>query len=343
MHKNKSKISIIDVANHAGVGVGTVSRAINNTGSISPKTKQKIMDSINELGYIPNRLAQSLRSQEYKNIVFFVNLEVTTFSRILNGMYTQFEYHGYMLSLCNIGESNILDKIKSYTSYQHFDGVILATPIEVDKELNEYLQSLDVPVVTFELSIPGLATGITVDYHSAVMQAANYLFSLNHRNIALLCGSTNIPTNIGIIGGFREAFANHNIELQEELIIRSNASSNKIIVNELSLLMPQIRRKEISAILCMHTAFLPQLLQVMKDAKIRYPDDVSLIAVEDYELTKLLDPSITVIKRPLFDMGKKAAETLLKYIQQPDLYGQLPSNIISTEFIIRESCKILKE
>ena len=343
MLKNKNKISIVDVAKHAGVGVGTVSRAINDNGSISPETKEKIMRSIDELGYIPNRLAQSLRSQQYKNIVFFVDLAIPTFSKIINGIYTQLDKQGYMLSLCSIGHSNILEKIKLFTSHHHFDGIILASPHEDDEELNEYLNSLGVPVVTFELSIPGLATGITVDYRTAVKHATNYLFSLAHKNIALLCSSTDIPSNRAIIDGFRETYEDNNLELAEDLIIRISGSANDFNVNKLLNLMPKIRSKKISAVLCMHRTFLPGLLQVMKDSQISYPDDVSLIAIEDYELTKLLNPSITVIKRPLLEMGEKIADILLQYIQNPDLYGKLTPYVVSTEFIVRESCKVLKE
>lgn len=71
MSRHKKQISIRDVAKHAGVGLGTVSRAINNKGSISPKTKAKVLKSIKELGYTPNLVAQSMRSQKYKNIAFF--------------------------------------------------------------------------------------------------------------------------------------------------------------------------------------------------------------------------------------------------------------------------------
>lgn len=343
MLNNKNKVSIVDVAKHAGVGVGTVSRAINDNGSISLETKQKIMQSINELGYVPNRIAQSLRSQQYKNILFFVNMSIPTFPKIINGIYSQLENEGYMLSLCNIGANNILDKIKLYTSHHHFDGIILASPHEDDEELNEFLRSLNVPVVTFELVIPGLATGISVDYHTAVKHATNYLFSLNHKNIALLCSSTDIPSNRAIIEGFKDSFATNNLDLDENLIVRINSSSNDFNTSELINLMPKIRSKKVSAILCMHRTFLPGLLQVMKDSQISYPEDVSLVAIEDYELTSLLNPSITVIKRPLLQMGKKIAEMVLHFIQKPELYGNSVPTVISTEFIVRESCKVLNE
>lgn len=343
MLKNKNKVSIVDVAKHAGVGVGTVSRAINGQGSISAETKEKIMHSIEVLGYTPNRVAQSLRSQQYKNIVFFVDLAIPTFSKIINGIYMELETQGYMLSLCSIGSNNTLEKIKKFVSLHHFDGVILATPREDDEELNIYLSTLGVPVVTFELSIPGVATGINVDYRTGVKLATNYLLSLQHKNIALLCSSTNIPSNRAIINGFSETFAENNLTLKEKQIIKISGSANDFKLNELIALMPKIRSKEVTAILCMHNTFLTGLLQVMKDSHIQYPHDVSLIAVDDYELTKLLNPSITVISRPLVEMGKKIAAMLLQYIDNPNLYCKLPPYSIPTEFIIRESCKIYQE
>jgi len=96
---------------------------------------------------------------------------------------------------------------------------------------------------------------------------------------------------------------------------------------------------EKTAFLCRHDEIFHGMFQVMKDHHLRCPDDVSVITLEDYEITHLFTPSFTVIRRQLVDMGVKVAQGLINYIQNPELYEKLEPYHLPTEFIIRESCK----
>ncbi|UUZ84697.1 LacI family transcriptional regulator [Paenibacillus sp. P26] len=136
---NKSKVTIKDVALHAGVGLGTVSRAINGAPGISIKTKKKIFESIQRLGYIPDQTAQSMRSNKYKSIAFFIDISNVSFTQIAKGIQNQLEDSGYTLSLCDIGQNNVVDKIASFLSGRNFDGIILSVPREDDEELQKRL------------------------------------------------------------------------------------------------------------------------------------------------------------------------------------------------------------
>lgn len=338
MAHKKNKVSIKDVAKHAGVGLGTVSRAINNKGSISPKTKAKVLQSIKELGYTPNRLAQSMRSNKYKNIAFFVDLSNPTFSRIAVGLFNELEKHGYTLSLCHIGKENVENTLESFLSGRLFDGIILA-PHRVDEALSQYLYSLDIPVVILEHEIPGFSRGVVIDYYGSVKQAMAYLFSLGHQQIALLTGSPHVLSNRSIIESYKDAYAEHNLKIDPNWIMQGNLAD--VYHREaMEGIIEKIGRKDITALLCMHTQILHLLLEAMKKKQIWFPRDVSLIAVEDYELTQLLHPSVTVIKRSLTTIGEKMADLLVNTINNPDL-NPIPPQVVPTQFVIRESCRPL--
>ncbi|MFZ4452662.1 LacI family DNA-binding transcriptional regulator [Salibacterium aidingense] len=341
MEKKDYKISIKDVAKHAQVGLGTVSRAINDTGGISEEKKQKVMESIAELGYTPNRLAQSMRSQKYKNVVFFVDLNNITFSRIANGIYSQLEEHGYMLTLCNIGSENVIEKISMFMSGRQFDGIILAPPQEDDEDLNEYLQSLETPIVTIEIDIPGIPNSVNIDYRTSVKKATNYMLSLGHKNTALLCGSSVVKSNSRMIDAFKETYKDQGLSVEQQLIMQRGTTETSTDAQMMLNLLYKIKNNEITAVLCMNTQLLHHLLQLLRDNHLQYPDDVSIIAIEDYELTQLLNPPLTVIKRSLTEIGERISQILINYINYPETYGELPAYNISSEFIIRESCKAI--
>ncbi|UUZ96935.1 LacI family transcriptional regulator [Paenibacillus sp. P25] len=194
---NKSKVTIKDVALHAGVGLGTVSRAINGAPGISIKTKKKIFESIQRLGYIPDQTAQSMRSNKYKSIAFFIDISNVSFTQIAKGIQNQLEDSGYTLSLCDIGQNNVVDKIASFLSGRNFDGIILSVPREDDEELQKLLAGVKIPIVTLDRDIPGLAPGISTDYSSSVKKATSYLLSLGHEGIALIGGRQENPAYKG--------------------------------------------------------------------------------------------------------------------------------------------------
>jgi LacI family transcriptional regulator len=336
--KNK-KVSIKDVARHSGVGIGTVSRVINNSDRIRPETRQKVLNSIKELGYIPNRLAQSMRSHVSKDIAFFVDISNLTFSRIATGVYQYLESHGYTLTLCHIGKNRetAFNKVKTFLSGRRFDGIILSLPNEEDETLNGYLKKQDIPIVTMDRDIPGLATGVVTDYQGSVRKAVDYLVSLGHRGIAMLNGLPIIRPSKLINRSFREALERNGLPTDDSCLFTGEYTRDFGAQTMLNLL-PRIRSGEVTAIICMHDEIFHGLLQVMKDCQLRCPEDISVITLEDYEMTQLLTPPFTVIRRQLFDMGEKVAQTLINYIQNPELYGQLDPHSLPTELIIRESC-----
>jgi DNA-binding LacI/PurR family transcriptional regulator len=336
-----SKITIKEVAKHAGVGIGTVSRAINGATGISTRTRNKVLESIQQLGYTPDRIAQSMRSQKFKNIAFFIDISNVAFAQIAKGIHYELEHLGYTLSLCDIGNNNVIDKVNSFLEGRRFDGIILSVPRENDQELQELFSLIKIPIVTLDRDVPGLPAGIITDYKSSVKKATQYLLSLGHRGIALVGGSSNIrPTRVSI-AGFREAYDEYGISCPPDLIIGGEFTSEfgRRVMFEL---LQKIHLKEVTAIFSLNNQIFSGILQVMRENGLDYPGNVSLVTIEDSELTQLLKPAVTVIRRPLVEMGKSVARVLTRYIEDPNLYGKQSPMVIPTEFIVRDSCKDIR-
>jgi LacI family transcriptional regulator len=335
--EGNEKITIKDVAKDAGVGLGTVSRAINGKPGVSAKTRERILRSIEKLGYVPDLTAQSMRSNKYKNIAFFANVTNVAFSRISKGIQQRLDQLGYTLSFCDIGETDVSEKIKSFLTGRKFDGIILSLPREDDEELNIFLRDLHTPIVTLDRDISGLSGVVLIDYYSSVKRATEYLHSLGHHHIALLVGSHKIrPTRVSI-DAFKDVMTQKGYNDLDNQIYEGNITieSGQELMTDI---LPQIKSGNITALLIMNNQIFQGVLQVMRNHQLNYPDDVSIITVEDNELTKLLDPPITVIKRPLVEIGKSLSSLLIELIENPNQHNRYRTLTIPTEFIVRDSC-----
>lgn len=328
-----------DVAKHASVGLGTVSRAINNSPRITPETKKKVFDSIRALGFVPDPVAQSMRSLKYRNIAYLVgDISNPAFAQYAKGIQEYLETMGYTLSLCNTGDEDVAEKVRSFLEGRKLDGVILSLPREDDQKLLELLGEIHVPIVTLDRDVPNVPAGIITDYYSSILEATQYLIQLGHKGIALLTGTRNIrPTRVSI-DGFREAFRVNSLPFSDDFILEGELTT-QFGIKAMKRLLPDIRKGKITAVITLSHQIFQGVLRVMRDNEVDYPRDVSLITVEDSELTQLLKPAVTVIKRPLIESGHKIAKLLTQYIQKPELMGKASPISVSTEFIIRNSCR----
>lgn len=332
------KITIKDVAKHAGVGVGTVSRVINGSNNVSPNMKKKIFKSIEALGYIPDYVAQSMRTQKYKNIAFFADISNSIFAQIAKETQIGLEQYGYTLSLCSIGDKDVANKILSFLEGRRFDGIILSIPKEDDSDLIRSLSNIDIPIVAINRDVPNISASVFTDYYSSVKEAISYLLCLGHRNIALIGGDMQIrPTREGI-KAYRDAYRLNN-QVPNESLIKSGKLTSESGEEIFEELLPTIKNGEVTAVLSLNNQMFYGILRVMRKANLQYPKDLSVITFEDSELMELLDPPLTVIHRPIKDIGVSIVKMLIKCIEEPELNGKLDPIVIPTEFIIRDSCR----
>jgi LacI family transcriptional regulator len=334
-------ITIKDVARHLGMGIGTVSRAINQQEGVSQRTKEKVFKVIDELGYTPNRVAQSMRTNKYNNIAFFIDISNIAFAQIAKGISDFLDDHGYFLTLYNLGNRDIRNKIETFIKDNRYDGIILSLPREDDEEIRTMLNLTKVPIVTLDRDIEGIPAGVTTDYLGSVVKATEYLLSLGHRGIALLTGTNKIRPTRESIKGFRTAFQNFGIPFEHSRILEGELTPS-FGRQSMVQLIPLIREGSITAVFSLNEQVFRGVLQVLRDHDLSYPDEVSLITFEDSELPELLKPSVTAVSRPLYEMGTRVAQLLITYIQDTNLYGKLPPSVIQNQLFIRNSCKHLK-
>ena len=169
---------------------------------------------------------------------------------------------------------------------------------------------------------------VGVDYEKDAFRAISYLISLGHENIALLTGVPNAPVTSKVIKGYKRAFENSALEIRDSLIVNADYDYQmayekaRIIIN---------KNPSVTSFFIGGYEMAPGCLKAIKDLGLNVPGDISIVAYIDNEIMALLDPPLTAIKIPYYDLGKKAAELLLE--DNPEKKRV----IFETELVVRGS------
>lgn len=328
--------TIKDVASKAGVSYSTVSRAINGKKGVKPEIREKVLKIANELNYFPHSSAKAL-VQKRVGVLGVIIPRTSEFvfqnpfySQILLGLSTVANTYQYQLML---SINNQVDVASLYYRRQ-VDGIIVIANRINDKQLIK-LHDDGIPVV----AVPGFPadSGIAIpsvnsENSKSVYRAVNYLMGLGHKRIAFILGMLDSLYSIERLAAFKQAFADSGADYDENLIKESDFSKNAGFrcMGEL-LDMPEPP----TSVICMSDSLTPGALHQIHRRKIRIPKDISVLAIGCSDMYELLNPPLTTIRTPVSDIGKTAAELLIKNIE-----GKNPGEkniILDADLIIRES------
>ncbi|MCQ6560687.1 LacI family DNA-binding transcriptional regulator [Paenibacillus mendelii] len=339
MEKDRKKITIKDVAKHAGVGVGTVSRVLNGSAEASHAVKLQVEKSIAELGYKRSSVARSLRTQRTNAIAFFVtDISNVAFSTIAKGIHQVLEEQDYHLILYNTGNDKVKEKLIEAFEERKFDGMILSLPQEMDSGFAGQLKEERIPYFLLDREIQGVqANAVLSDYYNGIRQATEYLISLGHTKIGFMTSDSDIRPARESIRGYVDALKLNDLPVQPELMKRGDFT----VEYGSAALKELIHDSGITAVIAGSNQLLVGCIETVRELKLDIPSELSVIGFEDSDFTRLLNPAITVVKRPLIQIGNQIAHLMLQRIKQEESGSSnldAVSTIIPTELVIRDSC-----
>lgn len=324
-------MNIRDVAKRAGVAPITVSRCINRTGYCSPETREKVETAIEELKYIPNRLASGLRSKK-SNTLALILTDITNpfFTTIARGVEDTAGHAGYTVIFCNTDES--LSKEKKYVHMlleKRVDGIILVPALSTADSVN-LIQKHDIPVVVLDRKIPHVEVDtVRCDSEKGAYELTCLLISLGHRSIALINGPTGVSTSRDRLSGYRKAFKEANVAYQKQLVF--SGAFTKESGYELSLKALSSQPNP-TAIFATNNFIATGALEAIYQIGMRIPEDIALVGFDDSPVSATL----TVAAQPAYEMGRLATEILVK-----NLEGTVPEPhqevLLTAEIKIRQS------
>lgn len=330
-------VTIKDVAKKAGVGLGTVSRVLNNHPSVSKETRKKVLDAIKELDYNPNAIARSLKIKSTKSIgVMIPDISSAFYSDIVRGIEDIANQYKYNIILLNTDlkrekekESLIMLKEKKA------DGILFISNTINDK-LKKDFRSINIPLVLVATKDENNEFySVTIDNEKAAYIATEYLIKLGHKRIAMLAGKKDDP-NAGIprINGYKRALKEHGIEVDDNLILHGDYKFKSGFQNMLKFL--KLKDKPTAIFAASDTMAVGAASCAMQHG-FNIPRDFSIIGFDGIELAQYFYPPITTIKQPRYAMGAKGMEKLLKLIQGEEVEK---GEVLGVELIERSSCKL---
>jgi LacI family transcriptional regulator len=308
---SKKKINIYDVAERADVGIGTVSRVLNNSDKVKAETREKILKVMQELNYRPNKVAQNLAKQKANAIAVIVPSFIDHFFvEVLKGIQDALTEENIDLVLHKIDlNENRMDKILEIVHSRKVDGIASVT-MDISQTEHKELKNAGIPVV--------IADEFSSDFHSIYFDdvkggkmAVDYLFDLGCRKIAFINGDINSLHGQKRLEGVKRSFKNNRLPINHKLIKDGNFHTEDGYHSMQEIL--ELPEKEWpTAVFAASDNQAIGVLEAMEEKGLKAPDDIAVIGYDNIELAKYL--KITTIWQPMYQLGHLAIEVLLKAI-----------------------------
>ena len=330
--------TILDVAEAAGVAVGTVSRVINRNGPVSAKAIHAVNAAIKQLNYQPDAAAQSLRSRNSKVIGCLIpDIANPAFAVLTKAAEQVFRSAGYNLFIASSDsvksrELEILDVFRQ----RRVDGVLVSVIDERNGLVSDALSAMGVPIVALDRELTVDADSICYTHADGMAAAVEYLFELGHRRIALITGNNQILPTRERIRGYKHAFKHAGVPVDRELI-RTGIISEQHGANEGNALLALASPP--TAIIAGANQILVGVLRALKHNRRKVKQDVSVISCDDTPVAELTSPAITVIRRDMAEWGEIGAELLLDRLNEPKRKAATSRKLVlPCELVLRGSC-----
>jgi DNA-binding LacI/PurR family transcriptional regulator len=308
--------TIHDVARIAGVGIGTVSRVINNRPNVKPGTRERVLDAIRELQYIPDPIARSMISKRTGSIGIVVPFFTRPFfMEVLRGIEMSLAQFDKDLVLYNVETDAQRDRYFSEVPmHRKVDGLVVLS-LTPEDAIARWMRDVEMPVVLLD-AYSSYLTSIVVDNVDGAYQAVTYLIEKGHRRIGFINGTIEghfkfNQANDRLIGLHR-AFGEAGIQFEPELVMTTEWNRLGGRQAALQLLTRDPRPTAIFA------ASDIQAVGVLEAARLLglvVPDDLSVIGYDGIEVSELLE--LTTIQQPMPQMGTLGVNKLMELIKHP--------------------------
>lgn len=335
----KSKeVTIYDIANKLNISVATVSRGLNDDNVVSKKTRKKIADLANELGYRSNHFARNLRQQQTNTIGVIVHeLNSNFITSVLAGIEKVTSETGYDLIIAHSSESYTKELANAKNLFhKRVDGLIASLSFDT-KDIDHFKPFVDkgVPVMFFDrVEQDGNNSVVIIDNYKCGYEATKHLIEQGCKRIAHVTSSLKRNVYSQRYKGYQDALSDNGISIDEKLLIVSDLSEKAGVDAALQILkmkpLPDggFITNDFVAAVCMRT---------LKQHGINIPENIAIVGFNNDAIGKLIEPALTTINYPGIDMGEIAARNLINHLKGISKIHKTNTIIIRSDLIIRKS------
>jgi DNA-binding LacI/PurR family transcriptional regulator len=334
-------LTIKDIARALGLSTSTVSRALRDSYEISPETKKLVLEYAAKNNYHPNPIALSLKERRSRSIgVIVCEIANSFFSQTINGIESIAYNNGYNVIIAQSRESFDREMINlQYLTSRSIDGLIISVSTETkDFTYLRELHEKGMPIVFFDRIVDEIETHkVVVDSYKGAYDATAHLIQNGHRHIAAVTNSAYLSITKERLGGYKAALHDHGLPVKEEMIRYCHHGG--MILAEVEEAVSQLLEgdEKPDAFLATSDKLTTGCLRVLKIKNYKVPDEIGLVGFSNTDLTDLLDPPLTIIKQPAFEMGELATSLLLQLIESKRPVKEFETKRLAPELIIRGS------
>lgn len=327
------RITIREVAQHAGVSYQTVSRVLNNSHEVASATREHVQRAIQELNYHPNAQAVSL-SRNRSNIVGLVIHSVgdAFFAQIVDGACQALEQHGRYVLLMQTEAQGQSNAVEALLQSRRIDGLIIDLPLIMTLERTQQFAKQQLPIVLLDLQYDVDIDHIRIDNYCGAYHATRHLIELGHRRIGMIAGGHNLPVGKMRIDGYQAALHNAGV-VHDPALVFNGAFDFVTGIEGMRYLLSLDPLP--SAIFASNDLIAFGALQVLSERGMRVPEHMSLIGFDDIPQAAQVFPALTTMRQPLKEMGFLGAQHLCQVLDE--LTSTPLRSVLMPELIIRQS------
>jgi len=328
------QIKLSEIAEKTGFSINTVSRALRDDKKLSDATCKKIKKTADELGYIPNYIARSMRSNT-THILGVISADSSNpfFAEVILGIEETARKHGYHIFLMNTEEKaeNECEAIKTLQGRQ-VDGLI-SIPLYDDPSTLAVYKSLSVPFVFAGRKVCGLEShSILHRDKESTEEMVRHLLDNGHEKIMYLTGPDRISNSLERLCGYVNAYKNTGHELDKSLIVKTagHIDDGYGAVN-IALKMAV----EFTAVVCFNDLVAMGVLKALHEHNLAVPDDIEVAGCDNLSISQYMQPRLSTIEVPKYKLGEEAVLEVIRHIEQSNLPYETKN--LDTRLIFRES------
>ncbi|MEQ9305296.1 MAG: LacI family DNA-binding transcriptional regulator [Marinoscillum sp.] len=333
----KGPVTIKDIARELNVSVSTVSRALADNPLVKIDTRKAVKELAKKYNYQPHFTALSLRSSKTKTLgVIIPQLVHEFFSMVIRGIEDYAYSNGYNVIISSSHESYDREVIDTKALVNgRVDGLMACVSRETSN-FDHFTEFVDrgIPLVFFDCICDEIdAPKVVLDDFEAGYQAVKHLIGQGCERIAYVGGPINLIINKDRLAGYNKALSEAGLNTKDDWIIHCDSGDYEAGRKKTE---PLIKSKQIDGLFAATDMLAIGAIKNLKSTGLRVPQDVMVVGFSNWSISALYEPSISTMSQPGYEMGLKAAELLIKQINNPD---QLINEtvVMHSELIIRES------
>ena len=315
-------VSIKDVAKKAGVSISTVSKALNDKSSVSSSTIERIKQTAEDMGYVPNSRARVFATKETKQIVFVADIPKDTafynphIFEIIMGLQHSVSKSGYSLIVESVEKKEALEYINNLYKKNMADALVVHASI-ITKRLESLIVKSNLPhLIIGQPDYQSTLSWIDTDNTLSGAIAIRHLLKKDYYPVAFVGGKADDMISLHRFEGAERELKQNNLSFEEQYVL----STSSTIVSGMNAAKKILKmEKPPRSVLCANSVIAFGMMQELRNQKIKVPKDIAVMTFDRYPFSDFTEPRVTSVDMNMYEIGEEAGSILIKNLSHPNL------------------------